>query len=88
MSIEDLKAGTFTTQALKDGIEEGLVNIERIAVADKEHGRLDQAQKKQWLVDAVREYIRMVDNELAGRRALEFARTHQTPMDSVRHSER
>lgn len=64
MSLEDLKQGSYTTGQLLDGIELGLDDIAAIAEADEKHGRLEQAQKKRWLVDAVREYIRITTNAL------------------------
>lgn len=79
MTLEDLTAGTFQTQALLSKILselDDLLNPE----ADKEAGRLDLANRKTWLNQAIRELTRLVTNPIP-----EF---RDPPDDTVKESER
>lgn len=69
MSLADLKPGTFRTTSLKAMILRELRNLEHLARADDQHGRLVQAKKKRWLAEGVREWMRLMDNELNYRRS-------------------
>lgn len=70
MSLADLKSGTFRTTSLKAMILRELNALELRAKADDDAGRLLSARKKRWLANAVREHMRLMDNELNYRRAV------------------
>jgi hypothetical protein len=67
MSLADLKSGTFRTTSLKALILRELNALEQRAKVDDDCGRLVEARKKRWLANAVREYMRLTDNELNSR---------------------
>lgn len=79
MSLQDLKGGTFSTKELIESIVselDDLLNPEQ----DKEAGRLGVAQRKTWLNQAIREYVRLHTNPKPDFR--------DPPDDTVRESER
>jgi hypothetical protein len=78
MSLEDLKPGTFDSRDLVSEILRLLPEVLN-PEADKEAGRLKLAQSKEWMIEAVAEYIRLTTNSRPDWR---------TPDDSVRESER
>ena len=68
MSLADLKPGTFKTASLKALILRELNALELRAKVDDDCGRLVEARKKRWLAEGVREYMRLTDNQINGKR--------------------
>ncbi len=81
--LSDLKSGTFQTKDLVTAILKDLDEL-LSSKADRDAGRTGLAERKDWMIRAVTEYIRLTTNSHPDNRP-DFS---DPPDDTVKESER